>query len=1297
MPDSAIAIGNRSAAVGGNFIGQLITGNGNRVFLGDYENLSDAYIYPGPIFEQVNLHRFVGRKWLIDIIDNFIKDQDRGYIVLEADAGFGKTAFMAWLTRTRNCPHAFFGLNPDGESQLRNLSSQIILQYDLGEKEILTPAASRCDNFYSLLERAAGKLKDSEKIIIIIDGVDEIYRTNLKSKEILWLPKVLPKGVYFIVSQRPVDVRLQIDTARTPRSIIRFSDHTDKNLEDMRLFLNEASKWPRISEVLDKSNIASDQFVESLLDRCRGVWIYLNFIIYEIEQGKRTPLNLNTLPVGLSQYYASYWSQWRDMDNTVWYNIYLPVLTTLAKIQESVTIDAVINLAKIDINPSYLRRIIKEDWRPFLTISSAGKERIRFYHATLQDFFEGEVGEEDLTSAERAFIEELKDAAKKVDNQISKYYLEAWGGLEDGLPGLNNISKQEIDEGYGLHHLSYHMFHRIANANNEEIDIFLKYIDEFLYLVSNPMWWQARRRNNPAGSGLLEDFEWAVLGSMGGQIWTLPHYILISYLKARLTSQITNLPLEILEAYAILGLSNQAIDLSYSLATIEQRSSAFFRLAAWYFNQDDFENASRLLEKVETNLREIPKNDVKPKNWADVAELYYKIGKKKKFESCLREAYEVIDSERDAAKRYRMIIKFLKTLNNWSDDQLRPILDMIKKLSDDIHVSKYHARIMMSLAKEFHRIDTAISEDIARKAIAESSPSEIKFETVDLEERFFDKNALLAENMGVLLKIGLKEIALETIETIDKKDQRINAFINLADFLISINKFPEAKKYLDQLVEDIQYQEGLPQNQIKVQIIDLLLKIDNLSKAKEIAISIPLGNIDRVSAFSMIANYLAEKGKMEKANTWIKGVGTEWGKPYCKAVIGMALAQRDPKSAYSALDEALQLSKNLTEVLVGSKNDVYTVIAKGIKNLALTNPDKSRKLLFEIIKDIQKEDGRHAIEIYSIRENRDKALYNFSSAILSVDRTCNQYVLKLSENIENSILKEEAVLLCVRAACRDGYFDHAEILLEKLEMSCWKLIAQIIIEGWKTRSSQHVRDYLESNEESISEHCNEHIPFINPLGTISLELGIADHIDVSRDIWNKRKGVIEGYENTLIKIELIYILVQNNKIENAFGLLKDLEKGYYKAEALAMIAGLYSRTNLRGAKILYKKAFKELNPEEVQLNSMNKDGNCDEALSILAGSVARWDISEANEIINKLIRKEEFRKRARGEIILAQSIKDPNEAYSELIDFIEAGAKSGLAEYWESLSFCSEALCNMIQFESIKDLLSNILKLENYR
>ena len=1039
---------------------------------------------------------------------------------------------------------------------------------------------------------------------------------------------MLPRGVYFIVSQRPVAVGLQIDTTRTPRYIIRFSDYADKNLDDMNVFLKEASKWPKINEVLNKSGVTSDPFVTILRDRCQGVWIYLHFIIYEIEHGKRTPLDLNTLPVGLSQYYASYWSQWRDQDKAAWYDMYLPVLTTLAKIQESVTIETLIHLAKIDIKLLYFQRIIKEDWMPFLTISQEGKIHIRFYHATLQDFFEGQVEEDGLISAEKAFIEELRDAAREVDNRIAEYYLDAWGGLEEGLSGLNDSSKQEIDEGYGLHHLSYHMFSRIADAEN--IDLYLENIEEFLYLVSNPVWWQARRRSDPAGSGLADDFEWALLGAMGGQIATLPHYLCASYLKARLTSQISNLPSEIFGAYAILDLSNQATDLAHSLAKPEQKTSAFFLLATWYISQDDPENAYRLLELTETNLREVAKNDAKPQNWAEIAKLYFQIGKKEKFESCLKEAYDLINEEQDEFKRHNMIINLLKSLKELDTDNLRPILEKIEKFTDDIHVPQYHARILIHFAEEFQRIDETVSVDLAKRALAESSPSMIEFETVDSERLFASRNAFLSENIGIFFKIGFEEQALNMMKTINRKDQLINALINLADFLISSNRSPEARNYIYQAKEISEDLDGMSQNQIKVQLIDLLLRIEDLSRAKEIAVSIPLENVDRISAFSEIAYDLAEKGEIKEANTWIKEAGTEWGMAHCKAVIGRALAKRDPESAYLALDGALRLSESLREGVVGSKDDVYTAIAAGIRDLALVNPRKARILLDVIIKDIQNEDGRHAIEIHSIRQQRDRALYEFSNALLSVDRACDQYVIEFSENIKDLELRNRAILSCIRAACKDKEYDRSKDFMEKLETYCWKLIGQITIEGWKTRSSQHIRENLESNEESISKHCVEHIPFIDPLGLISLELGVADHIEVSRYIWAKRGGSINRHKNNIIAINLIYLLMQDNRFKSAIKLLKDLGKGYGKAEALAIIAAFYSRNNLRGAKVLYKKACKELIPEESPHEGWNKNGNYDEALFFLAGSAARWDVDEANRIITNFIKKEEYRNKASG-------------------------------------------------------------------
>ncbi len=97
------------------------------------DSIYDAYIDPSPVFERVDLNHFVGREWLMAELDAFLQKNDRGYFVIEAEAGLGKTAFLAWLTQKRGYIHHFSELarGPAGiESGLANLSAQLILAYN---------------------------------------------------------------------------------------------------------------------------------------------------------------------------------------------------------------------------------------------------------------------------------------------------------------------------------------------------------------------------------------------------------------------------------------------------------------------------------------------------------------------------------------------------------------------------------------------------------------------------------------------------------------------------------------------------------------------------------------------------------------------------------------------------------------------------------------------------------------------------------------------------------------------------------------------------------------------------------------------------------------------------------------------------------------------------------------------------------------------------------------------------------------------------------------------------------------
>src|SRR5215217_5514509 len=116
--------------LGGDVVRSIIVqGDRNRVFAGDYERLRDAYVSPWSVFERVQLDRFVGREWLTDRVDAFLRENDRGYFLLEAAAGLGKTAFLAHLVRTRGYIHLFAeqARGQDGIAPgLRSLAAQVI-------------------------------------------------------------------------------------------------------------------------------------------------------------------------------------------------------------------------------------------------------------------------------------------------------------------------------------------------------------------------------------------------------------------------------------------------------------------------------------------------------------------------------------------------------------------------------------------------------------------------------------------------------------------------------------------------------------------------------------------------------------------------------------------------------------------------------------------------------------------------------------------------------------------------------------------------------------------------------------------------------------------------------------------------------------------------------------------------------------------------------------------------------------------------------------------------------------------
>lgn len=461
MEDFEIVDEGRSVSAQRDIVGNIITtGDNSPVFIGDYELLKEAYIDPQSVFERVVLDRFTGRGWLVDVVDSFLQKYDRGYLIIEASAGSGKTTFICHIVQQRGYVHHFVELAPGSDgiaSGLRSLAAQLIGKWRLKPQlleEVLPGAASRPDYLQSLLFQVAerrNELNPEEKIVVAVDGVEEAGL--LAGMNVMGLPKVLPKGTYFIVTQRPVRVALYVDS---PKRVYSFEVEDEQNLSDMRVYLQATTTREPVSSLLKSGSYTAEQFVESLLSKCGGVWIYLHYLINEIERGERSPLNLDTLPQGIWQYYAQFWQRVREANGLEWDTYYLPILSTMAAAQEDISFEFLCKLSGLEEKES-LRRTLRETWRPFIAGATEKEEKYRLYHASLREFFDGRANKATLTAQEQALSFELAEATEHAHGRIADYYLTDWGGLDAGLPNLSHASSHGGDGIYGMRHVVTHL------------------------------------------------------------------------------------------------------------------------------------------------------------------------------------------------------------------------------------------------------------------------------------------------------------------------------------------------------------------------------------------------------------------------------------------------------------------------------------------------------------------------------------------------------------------------------------------------------------------------------------------------------------------------------------------------------------------------------------------------------------------------------------------------------------------------------------------------------------------------
>ena len=430
--------------------------------------LATAVKDPRPVFTAADVGAFTGREWLAAEVDEFIAGHPCGYVFIEAEAGLGKTAFAAWLVKTRGYLSHFSRYSGGGSVQgaLANLSAQLITHLALDDQApggMLPQWAQTPGGFESLLATAADRAHEQGRsIVLVVDGLDEA-ETPAGGLP-FGLPSLLPDGVYVVATYRTGRAPGRPDA---PFWTVPIAKNDQRNQGDVRAYLIKATHQDVIAARLADAGMDAEQFTGLLARRCNGVWVYLRYVLNELRYGLRAPDQIGDLPADLRNYYADQIRRWRQ--DPAWQAGLLPLLATLSVAGEALPTRS---LARLAGNPD---RAAVQRWcdltiRPMLTTTRAINARMpicyEIYHASFREFLSVQDAASSGSSGGQqsyelvALADELRHAGITAHNRICDTYLTCFGGLEGGVSVLaEDPGAAGIDGGYPLRYLAQHLCH----------------------------------------------------------------------------------------------------------------------------------------------------------------------------------------------------------------------------------------------------------------------------------------------------------------------------------------------------------------------------------------------------------------------------------------------------------------------------------------------------------------------------------------------------------------------------------------------------------------------------------------------------------------------------------------------------------------------------------------------------------------------------------------------------------------------------------------------------------------------
>jgi hypothetical protein len=329
---------------------------------------------------------FVGREFVFDAIQLFINNNPKGYFTIIGDPGQGKSTILAKYVQNTGCI-AHFNIQLQGINRtdqfLKSICQQLVARYDLPYSP-LPPKATQDGGFLSqLLEEVVCKT-EGKAVIIVVDALDEVDPVSYRNANVLYLPPELPDGVYFILTSR---ARVEIPiTAYVPTQALNLLDEQYKthNDRDTKTYIQtRIDNSETLRQQIYKRKEDVIEFTNKITKKSENNFMYLFYILQDIENNLYQDLSLQSFPQGLQGYYEFHWRRMGMMDKPLPVEK-IKVVYVLAEVRQPVSIKKICDFSGED--SFKVEQVIKE-WKQFLHVRRK-MDQIQYivYHSSFFDF-----------------------------------------------------------------------------------------------------------------------------------------------------------------------------------------------------------------------------------------------------------------------------------------------------------------------------------------------------------------------------------------------------------------------------------------------------------------------------------------------------------------------------------------------------------------------------------------------------------------------------------------------------------------------------------------------------------------------------------------------------------------------------------------------------------------------------------------------------------------------------------------------------------------------------------------------